>query len=335
MNSEPTVGVVHADEMLLHCSPSDSNPERPERLSVAIETLEQCGLLAQCRRLPSRSATDAELLRVHAAEHVARVGAAAAAVKAEPTDAKRTMPHGDGGIYYHEHTDVSARVAAGCVLQATDAVVDGEVGGSFAVVRPPGHHAEVNEARGFCFYNNVAVAAQHALARGVPRVAIVDWDVHHGNGTQHIFESEPRVLFISLHRFGRGFFPGSGAAHEMGEGAGRGTTVNVPWQQARRRPGWPAHRSRQSRPCPPRAGGARRSGLRGRVRGARAAHPARVRRAADLRLGGLRRGRGRHAGAHARDAGGLRAHGARAARAAEPAGAGGLPAGSWRTGFRS
>jgi acetoin utilization deacetylase AcuC-like enzyme len=119
-----------------------------------------------------------------------------------------------------------ARLAAGAAVEAVDRVLGADDRCALALVRPPGHHAERNRAMGFCFFNNVAVAAAHARASGIPRVAIVDYDVHHGNGTQHTFEDDPSVLYLSLHQYP--FYPGTGAADEIGRGAGRGFTVNVP-----------------------------------------------------------------------------------------------------------
>lgn len=139
----------------------------------------------------------------------------------------------DGGdMYASAFTFDAARLAAGGVLQATEAVVTGACVNAFAVVRPPGHHC-AHADNGFCFFNNVAVAAKHAQrALGVGRIAIVDWDVHHGDGTQALFESDPSVLVLSLHRYGGGFYPGSGAVGEMGTGAGLGFSVNIPWTNA-------------------------------------------------------------------------------------------------------
>jgi acetoin utilization deacetylase AcuC-like enzyme len=116
-------------------------------------------------------------------------------------------------------------LAAGAAIQAVDHALD-RAAAAFALVRPPGHHAERDRAMGFCLYNNVAVAAAHALARGLDRVAVVDIDVHHGNGTQWMFYDDPRVLYVSSHQFP--FYPGTGAADEVGRGAGAGFTVNVP-----------------------------------------------------------------------------------------------------------
>nr|WP_240457741.1 histone deacetylase [Halomonas socia] len=122
----------------------------------------------------------------------------------------------------------AAEVAAGTAIAAVESVVAGASDSAFALVRPPGHHAEPVRARGFCLFNNVAVAAAHAKAAlGCPRVMILDWDAHHGNGTQDIFWADPDVLFIDLHR-GAPFYPGSGSLDEIGEGLGEGTTVNIP-----------------------------------------------------------------------------------------------------------
>ena len=120
-----------------------------------------------------------------------------------------------------------ARLAAGAAVAAVDAALDGTALHSFALGRPPGHHATAQRGMGFCLLNSVAIAANHALERGIQRVAIIDWDVHHGNGTQDIFYRSNQVLFCSSHRYG-GFYPGTGAAGERGEGPGAGCTVNVP-----------------------------------------------------------------------------------------------------------
>jgi acetoin utilization deacetylase AcuC-like enzyme len=124
-----------------------------------------------------------------------------------------------------ESVDV-AYLAAGTTLAMVDALIDGPARKGLALVRPPGHHARPGCAMGFCLLNNIAVAAAHARQRGVGRIAIVDWDVHHGNGTQEIFFSDPSVLYVSTHQYP--FYPGSGDVDEVGEGGGRGFTVNVP-----------------------------------------------------------------------------------------------------------
>jgi acetoin utilization deacetylase AcuC-like enzyme len=188
--------------------------------------------------LDARAATRAELLRVHSADHVDAI---------EATAGKATML--DPDTFTSPETAEVAKFAAGAVLQSVEIAMDGvrplpaaskgvrpllkgvrplqgHGRGAFALVRPPGHHAERDRAMGFCFYNNIAVAAAHALTLGAARVAVVDYDVHHGNGTQQIFYADPRVLFISTHQYP--FYPGTGAATEVGEGDGRGCTINIP-----------------------------------------------------------------------------------------------------------
>ena len=161
-----------------------------------------------------RAATLEELARVHSADHLSRM--AAIAGRAVMLDADTfTSP---------ESYDI-ALLAAGAAVQAAEhAVAHREP--AFALVRPPGHHAERDRPMGFCLFNNVAVAAAHAVSRGVERVAIVDIDVHHGNGTQWMFYDDPRVLYVSTHQFP--FYPGTGAADEVGRGEGAGFTVNIP-----------------------------------------------------------------------------------------------------------
>ena len=122
-----------------------------------------------------------------------------------------------------------AKLAAGGVIAAVDSVMAGRCGNAFCAVRPPGHHAEYDASMGFCLFNNIAIAARHLLDNyGLSRVLILDWDVHHGNGTQHTFEADPRALFISLHGHPGLVYPGTGYAHERGTGAGEGFTINVP-----------------------------------------------------------------------------------------------------------
>ncbi len=159
-------------------------------------------------------ATREQLARVHTAEHLDRIAA---------TAGKPSML--DADTFTSPASHEIALLAAGAIVQAAaHARSTGEM--AFALVRPPGHHAEADKAMGFCLYNNVAVAAAQAIADGVERVAIVDIDVHHGNGTQWMFYDDPRVLYISSHQFP--FYPGTGAATEVGKGDGAGFTVNVP-----------------------------------------------------------------------------------------------------------
>jgi acetoin utilization deacetylase AcuC-like enzyme len=162
-----------------------------------------------------RPATREQLLRVHDGEYLRRIAETAGrAVKLDPDTF--TSPES------HE----IALLGAGAAVDAVERVMRGSHHTALALIRPPGHHAERDRAMGFCLFNNVAVAAAHARAGGAARVAIVDYDVHHGNGTQHIFEADPDVLYVSTHQFP--YYPGTGAADEVGVGAGRGFTVNLP-----------------------------------------------------------------------------------------------------------
>ena len=176
--------------------------EKCTRARSAYDHLSQAGLIAQCEELPGRPATDAELLTAHSRSHLDEVAAITKAVSADPTNRKLREPDGPGGVYYSPEAEASARLACGCVIDAALDVLEAgrtappERPVAFALVRPPGHHAGADDtpghrAEGFCFYNSVAVAAGCALERGARRVAILDWDVHHGNGTQKIFYPKP------------------------------------------------------------------------------------------------------------------------------------------------
>jgi histone deacetylase 6 len=211
-----TTGLVDEEAFLLHRAPYE-HPEHPGRLLAIRERLQRDGLAARCRHVPARPATDAELLAVHTPAHVARVAA--------------TAQHGfaqlDPDTYTARESSSVARLAAGGLIALVDEVLSGICANGFALLRPPGHHAETDRAMGFCLFNNVAVAAMAARRSGAGRVLIVDWDLHHGNGTQHSFEQDPGVLYFSTHQFP--FYPGTGEIHEVGRGAGRGFTVNVAW----------------------------------------------------------------------------------------------------------
>ncbi len=195
--------------------PGAYHPERPDRIRALLAWVEEHA--SDLILVPAREASVEEICLVHDPPYVQRVAATAH----EPWFAfdpdTRTCPRSYD----------AARLAAGAVLALADAVVAGEVDNGFAFVRPPGHHAERARAMGFCLFNNVAVGAEYLRQKyGVERVLIVDWDVHHGNGTQHIFEDDPGVLYLSTHQFP--FYPGTGALEEVGWGAGRGFTVNLP-----------------------------------------------------------------------------------------------------------
>jgi acetoin utilization deacetylase AcuC-like enzyme len=181
--------------------------------------LDVTGLLDQLKRVDPRPATVDELCRFHDRAYVERVEAESAAWGGDGGDGATPFGHGSYEV---------ALLSAGGVIAAVDAVLDGTIANAFALVRPPGHHALADMGMGFCLFGNAAIAAHHALsARGLERVAIVDWDVHHGNGTQAAFYEDPRVLTISLHQDSN-FPPGSGALEENGAGEGEGYNINVP-----------------------------------------------------------------------------------------------------------
>ncbi len=192
------------------------HPERPARIAALLELLggkTRPGL----RRLEPRSASVADLALIHDAAYIDRVAATAG----------ESFHVFDPDTSTSPHSWDTARLAAGGVLALLDAVMAGEVDNGFALVRPPGHHAEADRARGFCLFNNIAIGAEHLRRRhGVGRLAIVDWDVHHGNGTQHAFAADPGVLYVSTHQWPH--FPGTGRVEEAGEGPGVGCTVNLP-----------------------------------------------------------------------------------------------------------
>ncbi len=197
-----------------HAGPR-GHPERPERLAAVASAI--AARREPLARIVPRPADDAELLRVHAPEHLRRLRSAAGQAPVQL----------DADTYLCPRSVAVAELAAGGLVDLCRAVVRGEAATGLAAVRPPGHHAEAARAMGFCLYNNVAIAARALQAElGVGRVLILDWDVHHGNGTQHSFEDDPSVLYFSTHQFP--YYPGTGDFGEIGVGRGTGTTVNVP-----------------------------------------------------------------------------------------------------------
>jgi len=192
------------------------HPERPERLQAVREALEASGLPARCRQIELQAADDALLSAVHDEAYIRQVAAACAAGEAL-----------DGDTTVCAESDRLARLAAGSLVALCRDVAGGELQRGFAAIRPPGHHAERDRAMGFCMFNNVAVAAADLVAsQGMRRVFILDWDVHHGNGTQHIFEGDAEIFYASVHQ--SPLYPGTGASSEVGSGNGKGTTLNCP-----------------------------------------------------------------------------------------------------------
>jgi len=195
------------------------HPERPERFDAVMGALSRAGLVEKTTRVPSRDASEDELLLCHTPEYL-RI------VKRDVLSGHPYLSTGDTDITLNSW-DVAVR-AAGGVLNAVDAVCRGAVKNAFCAVRPPGHHANAGRGMGFCLFNNVAIAARYAQRQhGLSRVMIVDWDVHHGNGTQDIFYADGSVFFFSTHQWP--LYPGTGRADETGEGPGTGTTMNFPF----------------------------------------------------------------------------------------------------------
>ncbi|XP_045027399.1 histone deacetylase 4 isoform X4 [Daphnia magna] len=233
--------------MLRHqcmCGSNSAHPEHGGRLQSIWARLQETGAVHRCLRLRSRKATAEELQSVHSDVYTMLFGTEPA--HRPKVDVNRfaelpmknfvMLPCGGIGVdsdttWNDIHTPSAARMAAGCVIDLAFKAAMGEIRNGFAIVRPPGHHAEAQQAMGFCFFNSVAIAAkQLRLRHKLERILIVDWDVHHGNGTQQIFYDDPRILYISIHRHDDGhFFPGTGNPLECGTDDGLGFNVNIAW----------------------------------------------------------------------------------------------------------
>jgi acetoin utilization deacetylase AcuC-like enzyme len=195
------------------------HPERPERFDAVLNGLNRAGLLDRMLLLEARTATGDELLLCHTAEYLKTV-------RRDVESGRRYLSTGDTDITPNSW-DVATR-AVGGVLNAVDAVLSGSARNAFCAVRPPGHHANAARGMGFCLFNNAAIAARYAQHNhGVGRVLIVDWDVHHGNGTQDIFYRDASVFYFSSHQWP--LYPGTGRADETGDGPGEGATMNFPF----------------------------------------------------------------------------------------------------------
>ncbi len=209
-------GIVKDRRYLRHGS-EWTHPETPQRLVSIYEMLDNPDMAWKFTGIEARHATREELARVHRPSFIDFIAG---------TEGK-SMTMLDPDTVATAETYDTARLAAGGVMNAIDSVVSGETDNAFALVRPPGHHAQPAEAAGFCIFNNIAVGARHALARwNMERILIVDWDLHHGNGTAEIFYEDRQVLYFSTHQSPG--YPGTGGLEETGKGAGKGFTINVP-----------------------------------------------------------------------------------------------------------
>ncbi len=226
------VGVVTHDEMKKHCT-FHEHPERPERIESIMKELAAQELLQKCISLPCREATTEELTFIHSVEYVTRVDESVAICKELEDGESHYLDPADKDCFLNEFTARAARLATGGLIDLVEKVMNDELDSGMAIIRPPGHHAEENKCMGFCFFNSVAVAAKVIQQKfNLQKVMIVDWDVHHGNGTQHLLENDNSILYFSVHRHDNGnFYPigNSGSPEQIGKGLGAGFSVNVGW----------------------------------------------------------------------------------------------------------
>ncbi|KAG6530599.1 histone deacetylase 15-like isoform X2 [Zingiber officinale] len=224
LSSKSRTAIGFDERMLLHSEvemKSHPHPERPDRLKAIASDLAAAGIFpGQCYAIPAREITKEELLQVHTLDHI----------EAVQHTCHMLASYFTSDTYANKHSACAARLAAGLCADLACTILSGGSKNGFALVRPPGHHAGVSQAMGFCLHNNAAVAALAAQRAGAKKILIVDWDVHHGNGTQEIFDDNKSVLYISLHRHENGrFYPGTGAVDEVGSMDGEGFSVNIPW----------------------------------------------------------------------------------------------------------
>jgi len=224
-NNISNVGVFYHLDTLLHCNEFE-HVERPERLTSILDRFKSSQLLQRCKVYDNFEEIDLKLVAdIHGEDYVKYVD-----------NLKKNLKKGEtvsGDTYYNEHTFRAARLAANALVLAVDEIFNNKIERAFGVTRPPGHHAAApdNEIKGFCIYNNVAVAAQYAMKKyGVKRILIFDWDAHYGDSTAKLFYDNPNVLYISIHRFDQGFFfPGTGKLESLGSGKGEGFNLNCTW----------------------------------------------------------------------------------------------------------
>ncbi|MDH4267633.1 MAG: histone deacetylase [Deltaproteobacteria bacterium] len=209
-------GIVKDNRYMDHVADS-YHPESQERLRVIYEMVQEAGMQGKLVQIQPRMATDEELELIHVRKYIQLVSSTAG----------RDHTMLDPDTYACAQSYATAKLAAGGTLVAAEKVIKGELDNAFALIRPPGHHAESSRAMGFCLFNNVAIAADYAIkTHKLKKALIIDWDLHHGNGTQHSFYEREDVLYFSSHQFP--YYPGTGSINEVGSGSGKGFTVNVP-----------------------------------------------------------------------------------------------------------
>lgn len=225
-------GIIYDRRMADHCCLWDKNyPECPERFTEVMRRCEELKLLDRCQYIEPRSGTIDEVLLKHTVEQYETLEATSGSTNEE---ALENLSANYDAIFIHPTTFDLSLLSVGCTIELVDQIITGQVQNGMAVIRPPGHHAMKSEFNGYCFFNNVAIAAQHALenhSQQVKRILIVDWDVHHGQGTQRMFYDDPRVLYVSIHRYENGnFWPNLRESNfdYIGRDKGKGFNVNVP-----------------------------------------------------------------------------------------------------------
>ena len=211
--------LLYTDPLFQKHDTGKRHPEAAERLRVIIEHLDRLPLAKKCTAGTYKPVAEEQLAKIHSAKQIQTV--------------KQLAEHGggrvDGDTPVCSESFQVALAAAGACVSAVDAVMKGPERNALCLVRPPGHHATPTRSMGFCLFNSIALAANHArTVHELSRILIVDWDVHHGNGTQDVFFEDPEVAFFSIHRYGQGIYPGTGAADETGKGKGSGRIFNAP-----------------------------------------------------------------------------------------------------------
>lgn len=208
---------IFKDDLFLRHNPGPGHPESPKRLSIIYDQLKRPEIKKQFIFPPCQPAAREILALNHSKAYITRVEATAGKTSATLDPDTRTSPHSCD----------AAKLAAGATVTATQLVITKEIKNGFVLARPPGHHAEADQSSGFCLFNNIAIAARYALKKlKLKRILIIDWDLHHGNGTQNSFYDTDKVLYFSTHQYP--YFPGSGGLNETGQGDGKGFTINVP-----------------------------------------------------------------------------------------------------------